>query len=290
MLDFWQNFYSWQDPIALDLGFLQLRWYSIMYVTALLTGYLIGRKMVQRGEFGISLAEYDLAFFWVEIGVVVGARVGYVAFYDAHAAWYFLHPWEFFNPFENGRFVGISGLSYHGAIIGFIVAAWIFSKRHKLSALRLLDLSAVAGSGGYFFGRIGNFFNNLLIGRETSMPWGVYSHGALRHPSALYEALLEGVLVFLILFFYRKKRKFDGELMALYGILYSLARFVAEFFRRPDPHIGFVLFDFFTMGQILSAIMALACLGVLLFLRARSARTAPAHAPAPKPKKQRKGN
>lgn len=255
MIEKWQHLYDVLDPIALDLGFFQLRWYGIFYASALLLGYYIGRIFVQKGRFKISLNQYDLAFLWVELGVVLGARLGYVLFYDPNTAWYFSHPWQIFNPFYNGEFVGISGLSYHGAIFGFVVAAIWFSRVQKISAITLLDLSVLAGSAGYFLGRIGNFLNNRLVGRETDMPWGIYTDGILRHPSALYEAFLEGIVVFFILLWYQKRAKFPGALMAMYGMLYATARFTAEFFRKPDDQLGFVWLDFFSMGQVLSLVM-----------------------------------
>lgn len=272
MINAWQNLYLWLDPIALDLGFFQIRWYSLMYVCALVFGYLVGRYLVKRGEFSMSLAEYDLAFFWIEVGVIFGARLGYIIFYDPNTLWYLSHPYEIFNPFYRGEFVGISGLSYHGAVMGFGIAGAIFARKHKISFLKLMDLSALAGSAGYFFGRIGNFINNRLVGRETDMPWGVYSQNALRHPSALYEAILEGLVVWMILFWYRKKASFSGEIMSLYVILYATMRFIAEFFRRPDPQLGFV-FGIFSMGQILSTAMFLAGVASYVWLKKLDIKT-----------------
>lgn len=254
-MELWQNFFTWHDPVALDLGFLQVRWYGLMYVLALLSGYMVGRELVKRKEYNLTLEQYDMAFVWVEIGVILGARLGYVLFYDEHTMWYLTQPWEIFNPFHNGEFVGISGLSYHGAIIGFLVAGYIFAKREKIGFLYLMDLSVLAGSAGYFFGRVGNFLNDRLVGRETEVSWGIYSHGALRHPAMLYEALLEGIVVAVLLFIIRKYKKFDGQLMALYVMFYATARFTVEFFRQPDPQLGFIAFGWLTMGQLLSFAM-----------------------------------
>ncbi len=269
MIELWQSFYSWQDPIALNLGFLQVRWYGLMYVLALLLGYYAGRVLVKKGEYKLTLEQYDMAFIWVEVGVIVGARVGYVLFYDENTFWYLTHPWEIFNPFVNGEFVGISGLSYHGAVIGFLVGAYLFSKREKYSFLKLMDLSVLAASVGYFFGRMGNFLNDRLVGRETDAPWGIYTHGALRHPSAIYEAILEGIVVAMVLFWFRSKKSFDGQLMAMYGMLYASARFLAEFYRRPDPQLGFIAFGWLTMGQLLSFAMFLVGAGLYFWLQKR---------------------
>ncbi|MCV6606779.1 MAG: prolipoprotein diacylglyceryl transferase [Campylobacterales bacterium] len=254
-MELWQSFFSWHDPVALDLGFLQVRWYGLMYVLALGFGYFVGRELVKRGEYKMTLEQYDMAFIWVEVGVILGARIGYVLFYDENTMWYLTQPWEIFNPFYNGEFVGISGLSYHGAIVGFLVAGWLFTKRENIKFLYFMDLSVLAGSAGYFFGRVGNFLNDRLVGRETDVPWGIFSHGALRHPAMLYEAFLEGIVVASLLFILRKYKKFDGQLMALYVAFYATARFIVEFYRQPDPQLGFIAFGWLTMGQLLSFAM-----------------------------------
>ena len=161
-----------------------------------------------------------------------------------------------FNPFMNGEFVGIRGMSYHGAIVGFLLATSVFKLRHKKTDIwSLLDLVALSVPVGYIFGRIGNFLNQELIGRATDVSWGIFVDGVLRHPSQLYEAVLEGAVVFLILYMYRNKKRFSGELIALYGALYSLARFIAEFWRQPDFQMGFVYGKWMTMGQGLSLLM-----------------------------------
>ncbi len=172
-----------------------------------------------------------------------------------------------FNPFVDGNFVGIRGMSYHGAIVGFLLATFLFKYRHKKENIwELLDLVAIAVPVGYVFGRIGNFLNQELIGRYTESIWGIYVNGVLRHPSQLYEAFLEGVVVFIILYMYRTKKRFSGELIALYGVLYSLARFVAEFWREPDFQMGFMYGGWMTMGQGLSLLMILTSLILYIYL------------------------
>jgi len=252
MIEAWQHFYDWHDPVAVSIFGFDIRWYGLMYVTALLSGYLIGRWLVKKDKLPFTLDQYDRAFIWVEVGVVLGARIGYVLFYDTDPTYYLTHPWQIFNPYSNGEFVGISGLSYHGAIIGFFIAAYWFCKREKIKLLQLMDLAVVASAAGYFFGRIGNFLNARLMGRETEVPWGVYIDGVLRHPALVYEAILEGLVTFLVLFSIRNKKRFHGELMLYYGMLYSTGRFISEFYRQPDAQLGFVLFGWVTMGQVLS--------------------------------------
>ena len=202
----------------------------------------------------------------MEIGVILGARLGYILIYSGEQIYYLTHPWQIFNPFANGEFVGIRGMSYHGAVVGFVIATILFCKKHKANLWLLLDLCALSIPLGYIFGRIGNFLNQELVGRATDVSWGIFVDGVLRHPSQLYEAFLEGFVIFAILFIYRKYKKFDGELIALYAILYTCMRFVSEFFREPDSHIGFLVFGF-SLGQILSILMFVAGLGLMFYLK-----------------------
>ena len=271
----WNDIYNRFDPVAFSVGAFNVHWYGIMYVLALVTALAAAKYFVKKDKIPISNAMLDNYFFWVEIGVILGARLGWVAIYSGEAAWYLTHPWQIFNPFHNGEFVGIRGMSYHGAVAGFLLATWAFCRRYRLESSaqnsgyegvnfwRLLDLCALCIPLGYIFGRIGNFLNQELFGRVTDVPWAINVLGAMRHPSQLYEAALEGLAIFLILFFYRKFKKFDGELIVLYAVLYTSARFICEFFREPDSGLGFVFLNL-SMGQILSLLM-LAC-GILLYI------------------------
>ncbi len=262
----WQHIYEKFNPVAFQIGSIGVHWYGIMYVLALVSALFVAKYFAKKYDFGIDTKGLDDYFIWVEIGVILGARLGFILFYDPHTAYYLTHPWQIFNPFMDGKFVGISGMSYHGALVGFLISTWLYGKRHKVNIFKILDLVALSVPLGYVFGRIGNFFNKGLIGRETDVPWGIYVDGVLRHPSQLYEALLEGIVVFVILYMYRSKKRFDGELIALYGMLYSLARFVAEFFRKPDFQLGFVLDGWMTMGQILSIFMFFISLLLYIYL------------------------
>lgn len=258
----WQNIYSNESIIAFNFFGIKVHWYGIMYVLALVVALMMAKYFVKKDKLPISNSTLDSYFFWVEVGVILGARLGYVLIYSNEALFYLSHPWQIFNPFENGTFVGIRGMSYHGAIVGFLLASYLFCKKHKQSNLLFLDLAALSIPLGYFFGRVGNFLNQELYGRVTDKAWGILVNGRLVHPSQLYEGVLEGLLVFFILLFYRKYQSFKGELIALYALLYSLARFICEFYRAPDVQLGFV-FASFSMGQILSLIMAF--FSVLLF-------------------------
>lgn len=268
----WQHIYEHFNPIAFSIGSIGVHWYGIMYVLALVSALFMAKYFAKKYDFGISTKELDDYFIWVEVGVILGARLGFIFFYDPHVGYYLTHPWQIFNPFMDGKFVGISGMSYHGALVGFLIATWLYGKKHKVNILKLLDLVALSVPLGYVFGRIGNFFNKGLIGRETDVPWGIYVDGILRHPSQLYEAFLEGVVVFIILYMYRSKKRFDGELIALYGLLYSVARFIAEFFRKPDIQLGFVFDGWMSMGQVLSIAMAFISIVLYIYLLKRKKR------------------
>ena len=260
-MNYWNNIYTHFNPIAFDLGFISVHWYGIMYVLALLTALGAAKWIMKKDKLPITDTLLDNYFIWIEVGIILGARIGYILFYDTNTDYYLTHPWQMFNPFIDGVFVGIRGMSYHGAIVGFLLATFAFKLRHKKTDIwSLLDLVALSVPVGYVFGRIGNFLNQELIGRVTDVSWGILVDGVLRHPSQLYEAVLEGVIVFLILYAYRKRKIFSGELIALYGALYSFARFIAEFWRQPDFQMGFVYNDWMTMGQGLSLLMVLVSL------------------------------
>jgi len=259
---FWQHIYEHFNPIAFSLFGFKVHWYGIMYILALVSALYMAKYVVKKDNLSICEKTLDDYFIWVEVGVILGARIGYFVFYVPDNSYYFLHPWEMFNPFVDGEFVGIRGMSYHGAVIGFSIATLLFVKFKKANLWQLLDIVAISVPAGYIFGRIGNFLNQELIGRMTDVPWGIYVNGILRHPSQLYEAFFEGFVIFVILFFYRKKKKFDGELIALYMILYGVFRSFCEMYRQPDPQLGFII-NHFTMGELLSFVMILA--GILIY-------------------------
>ncbi len=269
-MEYWNHIYEHFNPIAFTIGPFKVHWYGIMYVLALLTALYAAKLYVKKDRYPIDDKTLDSFFIYVEIGVILGARLGYILFYDPHTGYYLTHPWQIFNPFHGGTFTGISGMSYHGAVIGFVIATWIFVKRTKTSFWMWMDLVALSVPVGYVFGRIGNFLNQELVGRATDVPWGIYVNGTLRHPSQLYEAFLEGVLVAIILFFYRKRQRFEGELIALYAILYGTARFIAEFWREPDIQLGYICCGWVTMGQLLSLAMVAAGAIGYIFLAKRA--------------------
>jgi phosphatidylglycerol:prolipoprotein diacylglycerol transferase len=256
VIEFWQNIYYHFNPVAFSFFGFKVHWYGLMYILALISALYMAKYIVQTDKLSISEKMLDDYFIWVEVGVILGARIGYFIFYVPDNSYYFLHPWQMFNPFLDGEFVGIRGMSYHGAVIGFALSTIIFIKIKKENLWQLLDIVALSVPAGYIFGRIGNFLNQELIGRVTEVQWGIYVNGVLRHPSQLYEAFFEGFVMFIILFLYRKKKKFDGELIALYMILYGIFRSLCEMYRQPDPQLGFII-GHLTMGELLSFVMIL---------------------------------
>ena len=262
-MEIWNDIYNHFNPVAFSLFGFSVHWYGLMYILALVLALAMAKYLVKKDDIPISNQLLDNYFFWVEIGVILGARLGWVLVYSGEAGYYLTQPWQIFNPIHNGEFIGIRGMSYHGAVVGFLIATWAFCRKFKQNLWQLLDLVALSIPLGYFFGRIGNFLNQELFGRITDVSWAINVAGQMRHPSQIYEAVLEGLAVFAILFVYRKFKKFDGELIALYAILYTFARFVCEFFREPDFGIGFVFLNL-SMGQILSFLM-FAC-GIFLYI------------------------
>ncbi len=260
----WNNIYDTFDPIAFNIFSIPVHWYGIMYVLALLSALYIGKYFIKRDKLDFKAGQLDVYFIYVEIGVILGARLGYILFYDTQTFYYISHPWQIFNPFVNGEFIGIRGMSYHGAVLGFLIGTYLYSKKNKVAFGKIMDLVAISIPLAYVFGRVGNFLNQELIGRHTDVSWGIYVDGILRHPSQLYEAILEGLGVFLVVYAYRRFKTFSGELILVYAMSYGIFRFIAEIYRAPDSQIGYVCCNSVTFGQILSLSMSL--LGALTWI------------------------
>lgn len=276
-MEVWNNIYANFDPIAFSLFGLKVHWYGIMYVLALVFALVVGKWLVEKDKIDLGNARLNDFFIWIEVGVILGARLGYILFYDPNTSYYLTHPWQIFNPFVNGEFVGIRGMSYHGALIGFMIGAYLYARKVGVSFWFLMDRVGIAVPIGYFFGRIGNFLNQELVGRETTLtdtPWAIYVDGVLRHPSQIYEAFLEGILIFIVLFMFRKKMTFTGSIALTYGALYGIGRFIAEFWRAPDVQIGYVFgTDWLTQGQVMSLSMAIISAIWLAFLYLNSKKS-----------------
>ena len=273
----WQHLPENIDPVIFTIGTFKLQYYGLMYLVAFGITYLLLMYRVNREpRYHLTIESIQGLMTAMIIGLVLGARLGYVIFYNI--AYYSKHPLEIFLPFtfSNGlQFTGISGMSYHGGLIGVILAALIYIKRCRLNFLDMADLVAPAAPLGYTFGRLGNFINGELYGRATTHPIGMYfpsaSDARLRHPSQLYEALFEGILLFIFLWSLRKRRHPRGAMLAFYLIGYGTVRFVIEFFREPDSHLGFV-WGTFSMGQVLCLVMVLTGIVGYLYFNALASR------------------
>ena len=274
-MEYWNHIYEHFNPVALDLGFISVHWYGIMYISALLTALWFAKWIAKKDNMLISEELLDNYFIWIEIGIILGARIWYILFYDPNTSYYLSHPWQIFNPFQNGEFVGIRGMSYHGAVVGAAVASYFFARKHHGVIYKILDVVALSVPVGFVFGRIGNFLNQELVGRVTDVPWGIYvqdpiSHELiLRHPSQLYEGFLEGVVIAILIYLYRNHRKFDGALVGIYGVMYGIARFIVEFWREADVQLGYYS-GWITMGQIQSLVMIALSVGIYFFFKKKS--------------------
>lgn len=270
----WNRIYDYIDPIAFELFGINVHWYGIMYVSAMLIALVIAKLFVkyQNARFPLTQENLDSFFIWVEIGVILGGRIGYVLIYSPKRWDYLLHPWQMFNPYIDGVFVGISGISYHGAVSGFVIAAILFCYIKKQPFWVFMDLSAISIPLGYVFGRLGNFFNHELFGRVINDDGlgrhiGILVNAELRYPSQLFEAFSEGIVLFIILICLLRYMKRPGSLLVAYGFLYAFARFICEYFREADVQMGYYAFGL-SMGQILSLVMMLvsAVLLVLIYI------------------------
>jgi phosphatidylglycerol:prolipoprotein diacylglycerol transferase len=245
------------DPILVDLGPIRVSWYGLMYFFGFLASYLLVRYQMKRKDFGVSKLDVENLYFYLIVGLIVGARLGYVLFYDLKM--YLADPFEIFAIWHGG-------MSFHGGLIGVLIVGILFGWRNKKSFWKIADLIIVTVPIGLGLGRIGNFINGELYGRVTQVPWGMIfpKGGALpRHPSQLYESALEGGVLFLILWFMKDRKLPAGGLLAVFLSLYGAFRFFVEFFREPDAQLGFVVGPF-SMGQVLSSFMIVG--GIVLFL------------------------
>jgi phosphatidylglycerol:prolipoprotein diacylglycerol transferase len=254
------------DPIAVQIGPVAVRWYGLMYLAGFICAYGFIRRLTGRQSRVPLSADMvaDLLFACV-LGVVLGGRLGYVFFYNA--SFYLSHPVKVFSLWEGG-------MSFHGGLIGVVVAALWFCRKRKLPVAPVADILVVSACCGLFFGRVGNFINGELWGRVTTVPWGIVfpDAGSLpRHPSQLYEAFLEGPLLLLFLLLLYRGKKVDGTVFFGFVTGYAIFRFVVEFFRQPDAHLGTVLAGL-SMGQLLSLPMAAAGVVGMVWLNRRRDR------------------
>ena len=235
------------DPVAIQIFSIEIRWYSLAYIFGILIGWLYCKKILIKDK-NISKLFDDLISYLI-IGIILGGRLGYVIFYNLE---YFLS-----NPIEI-LMIWHGGMSFHGGLLGVLASTIIYAKKHNVNKFIFLDLIAGSAPIGIFLGRIANFVNSELYGRETNILWSVIFtkiDNITRHPSQIYESLLEGVILFFILFFFIKKNYLlkPGLISSLFLIFYSLFRFLVEFFRVPDEQVGLIYLNL-TIGQIISLI------------------------------------
>ena len=247
------------DPVIISFGIIEIRWYGLAYVLGFIIGIYLIKKINFSSENKISNNNLDNFLIWAVLGVIIGGRIGYMVFYQTDSI---------FNNFLSIFYIWKGGMSFHGGLVGMIVSIFLFTKKNKIDFLYLSDLVSIAAPIGLFFGRIANFINVELYGRITNFPLAmIYPtiDNSPRHPSQLYEALFEGVILFLILFYFQNKIKFTkkyGLITSLFLCYYGIFRFLVEFLREPDNHLG-LFFNFLTMGQLLSVPLIL--IGIFIY-------------------------
>ena len=249
------------DPILLDFGFIEIRWYSLAYLIGIILGWWLGKKIIKKllivVNFKFDLREFDDLITYLIISIILGGRLGYVFFYNL--GYYISNPFDIIKIWEGG-------MSFHGALIGVILGTYFFSIKKNIPTLFFLDIISCVSPIGIFLGRIANFINGELVGKVTEMPWSVIFPNIdmlSRHPSQIYEALLEGLVLFLILNKIVLKKSYKiGTCSYMFLIFYGLFRVISEQFREPDAQIGY-LFSIFSIGTILSFVMIV--IGLIIF-------------------------
>lgn len=251
------------DPVALRIGPVAVRWYGIMYLLGFLSAWAMIKREIRMAIHSQEARKreemlLDILLAYLILGVILGGRLGYCLFYNP--SYYMAHPMEILATWHGG-------MSFHGGAIGATMAGAFFCKRHGESFLKWADRFVLPAPIGLFFGRIGNFINGELYGRPTDVPWAmIFPQGGPipRHPSQLYEAVLEGPILFLMLYIIKRQRPATGVLFGQFFLAYGALRFFVEFFRQPDPQLGFIAFGWLTMGQLLS--VGIMCGGMILLI------------------------
>jgi len=251
------------DPVALHVGPLAIRWYGLMYLAGFAGGWWLGMRRIKQGFAPVTQRQLDDLLFLAVLGVVLGGRLGYILFYKP--AYYAANPLEIFAIWQGG-------MSFHGGLLGVMTAMAYAAWRHRIDWLRLMDYVASFCPIGLAMGRLGNFINGELWGRPTDLPWGMVFRGAgplPRHPSQLYEFALEGVSLFLLLWWFSSKPRPRGAVSGMFLLGYGVFRFTAEFAREPDSFLGFLTLGM-TMGQWLCLPMIAGGIGLLAWSRRRT--------------------
>jgi phosphatidylglycerol:prolipoprotein diacylglycerol transferase len=268
----WQHLPEKMSPVVFEIGGFKLQYYGLMYIIAFAVTYVLVLYRVRHEKrFEVSDDDIQNLMLVIIIGVIVGGRLGYVLFYNL--SYYLNNPLEIFLPFQflndTITFTGISGMSFHGGLMGVLICVGLYIRKTRLDFWEMADLFAPVVPLGYTFGRLGNFINGELYGRITSAPMGMHFPFApgtdLRHPSQLYEAFFEGIFLFAVLWNFRKLQKPRGAMLAFYIIGYGTVRFFIEYYRQPDAQLGFIFMSF-SMGQILCGMMMIGGIALYLYL------------------------
>ena len=248
------------DPIIFSIGPVAVRWYGLMYVVGFVIAWRLAARRARAPWSVVKPKQVDDLIFYGMLGVIIGGRLGYALFYGTEQL--LSDPLYLIKITEGG-------MSFHGGLAGVMIAMWLYAKRRLgVSAWGVIDFVAPVAPWGLFFGRIGNFINGELWGKPTDVPWGFQVDGIVRHPSMLYEAVLEGLLLFVILWTFSKKERPYMSVSGLFLFCYGVFRFLVEFVRVPDRHLGYLAFDWLTMGQVLTLPMILGG-ALLIFLAYR---------------------
>ena len=254
------------DPVLIDLGLFQIRWYSIAYILGIIIGWMYATKMIKLTTVNkynfqqIKTSQFSDLIIYLVIGIVLGGRLGYVFFYNFE--YYSQNIFEIFKLWQGG-------MSFHGGLLGVVVSIIFFSKKTKTNFFKFADIVSCVAPIGIFFGRIANFINGELYGKISTLPWAVIfpAGGSLpRHPSQIYEALLEGMILFILINYFALKKQLlfkTGYISGLFLVLYSVLRIVSEIFREPDIHLG-LFFNYFSLGTLLSMVTLLAGLIIII--------------------------
>ncbi len=253
------------DPVLFNFGFIDIRWYSLAYILGIIIGWWLGKKLithfVNSTNLKLTLRDFDDLITILIFSIIIGGRLGYVLFYNP--GYFFLNPLDIIKVWEGG-------MSFHGALIGIIIGTYLFSKKRNLSTFFFLDIIACVSPIGIFFGRVANFINGELVGKVTNVSWAVIFPTVdtlSRHPSQLYEAILEGILLFVIMITMIMRKQYKiGTCSYSFLIFYGIFRIISEVFREPDDQLGYFL-NFLSMGTILSILMIVAGLVIAHILR-----------------------
>lgn len=248
------------DPVAIALGPLKIHWYGLMYLVGIGGAWWLASRRLQRFDASWTKDTLSDFVFWVAMGIILGGRLGYVLFYDLAA--YIDNPLLVLRIWEGG-------MSFHGGFLGVMLAVWLFGRKHKKSLFELLDFIAPLVPIGLGAGRIGNFINAELWGKATDVSWAMVfptdPEQLARHPSQLYQFALEGVALFVILWLYTRKPRPTMAVSGMFALFYGIFRFIVEFVRVPDAQLGYLAFDWLTMGQVLCIPMILGGIGLIIF-------------------------